>query len=235
MKIIIMISGRGSNMKALIKNGIKPISVMSDNRDAEGLCFAKTLGIDCFAAESKYIWMILPTMEPDLILLAGFMKILPKHITRQFTVLNIHPSLLPKHKGLHVHEKAIESGDEYSGCTIHLVDEKVDNGKIITQRIIQILDQDAKSLADSILEKEHEAYTKAVKIMLNKKPYKHGNVYDNIEKLSRLIIEAEPGYLYWENETLNFAKSAPEFPCIAVTPDDDLDIILKRLNNLVEF
>ena len=176
--IAIFISGRGSNLKSLIRQSkkknslIKIILVISNNPDAEGLKYAtkskiKTYGIK-FKNRSNFensSLQLLKKYNIDLLCLAGFMKILSGNFIKQFSkpILNIHPSLLPKYKGLNTHERALKNKDAFAGASIHKVTEKLDSGKVILQKKVKILKSDnLRSLKKKVLKIEHEIYPKAV-------------------------------------------------------------------------
>tara|TARA_B100001093_G_scaffold302419_1_gene288408 strand:- start:21 stop:602 length:582 start_codon:yes stop_codon:yes gene_type:complete len=178
IKTAVFISGTGSNLKSLIKfSKLKksPVSIdviISDNSKAKGLNFGKIFKIKkkVFNFKNKNIienkiLFELKKNKIHFICLAGFMKILSKNFIKKFKgqILNIHPSLLPKYKGLNTHEKAIKNKDEYSGCTVHFVNSKLDSGKIIIQKKVKIKKNDtAKSLAKKILVQEHKLYPRAI-------------------------------------------------------------------------
>ena len=182
IKTAIFISGTGSNLKSLIKfSKLKksPIiikTIISNNSKAKGLQYSKIYKIKkkVFdfknALSEKKVINELKKDNIDLICLAGFMKILSKNFINNFKgkILNIHPSLLPKYKGLNTHEKAIKNNDKYSGCTVHFVNSKLDSGKIINQKKVRIYKFDTpKSLAKRILIQEHKLYPAAIMKMLN--------------------------------------------------------------------
>ena len=177
-KTAVFISGTGSNLRSLIKfANLKksPISIsliVSNNFKSKGLQLAKIFKIKKKVfnfkkknlAEKK-ILVELKKNEIDLICLAGFMKILSKRFIKDFKgkILNIHPSLLPKFKGLNTHQRAIENNEKYSGCTVHFVSSKLDSGKIILQKKVKINKKDnAKTLAKKILIQEHKLYPRAI-------------------------------------------------------------------------
>tara|TARA_S200000501_G_scaffold321636_1_gene317144 strand:+ start:447 stop:1028 length:582 start_codon:yes stop_codon:yes gene_type:complete len=183
VKTAIFISGTGSNLKNLIKFSkfqYSPISVnliISNNPKSKGLKYAKMFMIkkkvfnfkQSTLAEKK-ILQILKKDEINLICLAGFMKILSKDFIQNFNgkILNIHPSLLPKYKGLNTHKKAIENKDKYTGCTVHHVTSKLDSGKIIIQKKIKIKKDDTpKKVAKKVLKEEHKLYPKAILKIFN--------------------------------------------------------------------
>ena len=179
IKCAVFISGNGSNLKSLIqftKKKNSPISIeliISDNPKAKGLKFGKNSKIlnkvfnfkNKIIAEKKIISEI-NNKKIKLICLAGFMRILSKNFIKRFKgkILNIHPSLLPKYKGLNTHQRAISNNEKYSGCTVHFVNSRLDSGKIILQKKVKISKFDtAKSLANKILIQEHKLYPKAIR------------------------------------------------------------------------
>ena len=174
----VFISGTGSNLKSLIKfSKLKksPISInliISNNSKSKGLEFGKTYKIkkkvfdfkNTLLAEKKILYE-LKKNKINLICLAGFMKILSKSFIKSFggKILNIHPSLLPKYKGLNTHERVIKNKDKYSGCTVHLVSAKLDSGKIINQKKVKINKSETPlTLAKKILIQEHKLYPEAI-------------------------------------------------------------------------
>ena len=182
IKTAIFISGTGSNLKSLIKfSKLKnsPIiikMIISNNSKAKGLQYSKIYKIKkkIFhfknALSEKKVINELKKDNIDLICLAGFMKILSKNFIKNFKgkILNIHPSLLPKYKGLNTHEKAIKNKDKYSGCTVHFVNSSLDSGKIINQKKVKIGRFDTpKTLAKKILIQEHKLYPAAIMKILN--------------------------------------------------------------------
>ncbi len=180
----IFISGNGSNMKNLIKYSKKKYSlinvdlVISSNKKSNAIRYLKKNKIDFKIFDFKQknkderkIFNILKKREIQLICLAGFMKILSKSFIKRFNgkILNIHPSLLPKYKGLNTHERAILNKEKFSGCTVHFVNSKLDSGKIIIQKKVKINKKDnPKSLSKKILKQEHLLYPKALKEILSR-------------------------------------------------------------------
>ena len=178
----VFISGTGSNLKSLIKfSKLKksPITigiVISNNPKSKGLKYAKinkikkrVFNLNSTLFEKKAI-NELKKNNINLICLAGFMKILSKSFIKNFNgkILNIHPSLLPKYKGLNTHVKAIKNKDKYSGCTVHLVNSKLDSGRIINQKKVRINKLDTpETLAKKILAQEHKLYPAAIMKLLN--------------------------------------------------------------------
>ena len=184
IKTAIFISGTGSNLKNLIKFSLKKVSpikvnlIVSNNVKAKGLKFAKLYKIkkkvynyDKKEISEKRILKDLNLNDIKLICLAGFMKILSKDFIRKFQgkILNIHPSLLPKYKGLNTYYRAIQNKERYSGCTVHLVSSKLDSGKIILQKKVKLSKKETPlSLQKKILKQEHKLYPKAInKIFAN--------------------------------------------------------------------
>ena len=178
VRTAVFISGSGSNLKSLIKfskTRRSPISVdliISDNSKAKGLNYAKIFKIKKkvykFNNKSLDESRLLSTLERqkiDMICLAGFMKILTKNFIKRFKgkILNIHPSLLPKYKGLNTHQRVLDNNEKYSGCTVHFVNSKLDSGKIILQKKVKISkNENELSLARKILVEEHKLYPKAI-------------------------------------------------------------------------
>jgi|TARA_B100001063_G_scaffold164888_1_gene153805 formyltetrahydrofolate-dependent phosphoribosylglycinamide formyltransferase len=183
IKTAVFISGKGSNLKNLIKfskTKKSPISIdliISNNFKAKGLVFGKMFKIKkkVFNFQNKFIseksiLLELKNNKIDLICLAGFMKIISKNFIKNFKgkILNIHPSLLPKYKGLNTHQRAIENNEKFSGCTVHYVSAKLDSGKIILQKKVKIKqNENKKSLEKRILAQEHKLYPKAILKVLN--------------------------------------------------------------------
>jgi formyltetrahydrofolate-dependent phosphoribosylglycinamide formyltransferase len=178
IKTAVFISGAGSNLKSLIKfSRLKksPISInliISNNPKSKGLSFAqifkikkKTYNFKRKIYTEKKILFDLKKNKIDLVCLAGFMKVLSKNFIKNFDgkILNIHPSLLPKFKGLNTHERAISNKEKYSGCTVHFVNSKLDSGKIILQNKVKISKNETpKTLSKKILIQEHKLYPKAI-------------------------------------------------------------------------
>ncbi len=183
IKTAVFISGTGSNLKSLIKfskHKKSPISInliVSDNPKSKGLQFGKRFQIKrkIFNFEKKSIAerkiiLELKKNKINLICLAGFMKILSKNFIKNFKgkILNIHPSLLPRFKGLNTHERVIKNNETYSGCTVHFVNSKLDSGKIILQKKVKIYKNDnPRSLSKKILIQEHKLYPKAILKIFN--------------------------------------------------------------------
>ena len=178
VKTAVFISGTGSNLKNLIKfskTKKSPITIdliFSNSNKAKGLKFAdqfnikkKIFNFNNIKIAEKKILVQLNKKNIKFICLAGFMKILSKNFLKRFDnkIINIHPSLLPKYKGLNTHEKAIKNKDKFAGCTVHHVTEKLDSGKIIMQKKIKITTKDSPvSLAKKVLKLEHKIYPAAI-------------------------------------------------------------------------
>ncbi|MBK9163300.1 MAG: phosphoribosylglycinamide formyltransferase [Acidobacteria bacterium] len=185
MKIGILISGRGTNMVALVEAvgsgeipGSEVAVVISDKADAAGLAKARTRGVDTLVIERNgrkreehdaEIVAALRERGVELVCLAGYMRLLSPLFVQAFPdrILNIHPSLLPAYPGLNVHERVLAAGEKRSGCTVHYVNEDLDAGPIILQREVPVLNGDTpETLSARILEQEHGTYVEAVKKIL---------------------------------------------------------------------
>ena len=175
----VFISGSGSNLNSIIKNSLKknfPIKislVISNNKNAYGINYAKNNKIKFKIINSKKMinfesktLIILKKNNIKLICLAGFMKVLSDKFIKDFKykILNIHPSLLPKYKGLDTHKRVLENNEKFSGCTVHYVTTKLDSGKIILKKKVKINKTDTeKILKRKILKEEHRLYPNAIK------------------------------------------------------------------------
>jgi len=179
IKTAVFISGRGSNLKNLIKFSKKkkfPLNInliVSNKKNAQGLIYAKKYNIkkkfinfSNLKNGEKNLIYLLKKEKINFICLAGFMMILSSNFIKKFKgkIINIHPSLLPKYKGLDTHNRVIENNEKFSGCTVHYVTSKLDSGKIILQKKIKIKKNDtSKTLEKKILQKEHILYPLAIK------------------------------------------------------------------------
>jgi len=180
--IVILISGRGSNMEAIVKAcaaegwPARIAAVISNRPDAAGLQFAASQGVATAVVDHKAfpdresfdaeLARVIDGFEPDLVVLAGFMRILTPGFTRHYEgrMLNIHPSLLPAFPGLHTHERAIEAGCRFAGATVHFVTAELDHGPMVAQAVVPVLDgDDASALAARVLTLEHRMYPAAVR------------------------------------------------------------------------
>ena len=174
----VFISGRGTNLKSLIKFSKKknsPINIkliISNTNKAKGLKYSKVYKIQKKVIDfknknvaEKKLLNLLSKKKIRFICLAGFMKILSKKFIKKFSgkIVNIHPSLLPKYKGLNTHQKALKNNEKYSGCTVHYVTDKVDSGKIILQKKVKIKRKDSlNTLTKKVLLEEHKLYPRAI-------------------------------------------------------------------------
>lgn len=185
-RIAVLVSGRGSNMRRIVEAcrsgeipGGEVVLVVSDQPGAKALEYCKDSGVPAKyvspgefktklegEAEQDYIRTVRGA-KPDLVVLAGFMRVVKPAFIRAFAgkIINIHPSLLPKYPGLHTHERAIESGDSEAGCTVHFVNEVVDGGKLIMQARVPILDGDTPDkLAARTLSMEHQVLPAVIRM-----------------------------------------------------------------------
>jgi phosphoribosylglycinamide formyltransferase-1 len=183
IKTAVFISGTGSNLKNIIKFSQQkksPITIdliFSNNNHAKGLKFAnqfnikkKVFNFKNFKNTEKNILIFLKKEKIKFICLAGFMKILSEEFIKKFNgkIINIHPSLLPKYKGLNTHSRAIDNKDKFAGCTVHYVAAKLDSGKIIIQKKIKIAARDTPTLlAKKVLKQEHKLYLSAIMKIFN--------------------------------------------------------------------
>lgn len=180
--VVVLLSGSGSNLQALIdslgaQQGHARIrAVVSNRADAYGLERAKAAGIDTAVLEhggfegreafDAALVALVDSFQPDLVVLAGFMRILSGNFVRHYhgRLLNIHPSLLPKYKGLHTHQRALDAGDAEHGCSVHFVTEELDGGPLVVQAVVPVAAQDtAQTLAQRVHQQEHLIYPLAVR------------------------------------------------------------------------
>lgn len=182
-RVVVFISGGGSNMLALAKAASEPafpaeiVAVISDKADAGGLAKAAALGIETFSfvrkdydskdAHEAAILTALESLSPDIICLAGYMRLLSATFINAYEgrIINIHPSLLPLFPGLHTHQRAIDAGMTEAGCTVHFVTEGMDEGPVILQAKVPVLAGDtAETLAARVLVEEHRTYPAALRL-----------------------------------------------------------------------
>ena len=180
--VVVLLSGTGSNLQALIdstRTGDSPVrirAVISNRADAYGLQRASAAGIDTAVLDHKAfdgreafdaaLVELIDGFAPQLVVLAGFMRILSAGFVRHYQgrLLNIHPSLLPKYKGLHTHQRALEAGDTEHGCSVHFVTEELDGGPLVVQAVIPVvLDDTPERLAQRVHSQEHAIYPLAVR------------------------------------------------------------------------
>jgi phosphoribosylglycinamide formyltransferase-1 len=211
VKLAVLVSGRGSNLQAIIDNiekgtlSAELAVVVSDQPDAYALERAKKHNIPAVHVSAKgfkgkrdeYDALLVKELQKrsvELVCLAGFMRIITPTLIKAFPnrILNIHPSLLPAFPGLHVQKKAIEHGAKFSGCTVHFVDEDMDTGPIIIQAVVPVLDSDTEdSLSERILKQEHKIYSRAIQLYAEGKLTIKGRrvfVSDNDDKSGQFLI-----------------------------------------------
>ena len=188
IRLVVLISGNGSNLQAIIDNianknlPAQIVAVISNKADAYGLERAKKAGIEQrilshkdFSDRQQYdraLKNLIDIYQPDLIILAGFMRILSNEFVEHYLhkMMNIHPSLLPKYKGLNTHQRAIDAGDKEHGCSVHFVTPELDDGPVILQAKVKIKDHDtAETLAKRVHEQEHIIYPEAIRLYAENK------------------------------------------------------------------
>jgi len=181
-RLVILISGRGSNMEAIVEAAAaehwaaQVVAVVSDRPDAAGLAWAAARGIQAVVVDrsqhavraefDRALLQAVQALQPDLVVLAGFMRILGEPFVRAFEgrLLNIHPSLLPAFPGLHTHRRALEAGCTVAGATVHFVTPALDHGPIVIQAVVPVLSGDTEAtLAARVLAREHQIYPLAVR------------------------------------------------------------------------
>lgn len=181
LPIVVLLSGSGSNLQAIIDaaQGDPPVeirAVISNRADAYGLERARSAGIPArvlshqeYADRESYdeaLMALIDSYQPQLVVLAGFMRILSANFVRHYEgrMLNIHPSLLPRHRGLHTHQRAIEAGDKEHGATVHFVVPELDAGPIVLQAKVAVESDDTEErLAQRVLQQEHRIYPQAIR------------------------------------------------------------------------
>lgn len=185
-RLVILISGRGSNMRSIVEAAnqgqldVDIAAVISNRPDAAGLEYAQQAGIDAQVIDHKLydsresfdaaMAEVIDSYQPDFVILAGFMRILTADFVEHFSgrLINIHPSLLPKFKGLHTHQRAIEAGETEHGASVHFVTAELDDGPVILQAKVPVLaDDDADTLAARVLEQEHLLYPAAIQKLVS--------------------------------------------------------------------
>jgi phosphoribosylglycinamide formyltransferase-1 len=206
-RIVILISGRGSNMEAITQRCAQErwpaqvVAVIANRPQATGLQFARAHGIDAavidhqrFSTRESFdaaLAEAIDAQRPDLVLLAGFMRILGDNFVRRYEgrMLNIHPSLLPAFPGLHTHRRAIEAGCKVSGATVHLVTPQLDHGPIVMQSVVPVLPDDSEaSLAARVLATEHRIYPQAVQWFVRGELRIEAGVVRHIDGTSQLLL-----------------------------------------------
>ncbi len=205
-RIVILISGRGSNMQAIQQACVaegwaaRVVGVVSNRADAAGLVFAAQRGIDTVVVDHKgfasreafddALAAAIDRFAPDLVALAGFMRILGARFVARYEgrFLNVHPSLLPAFTGLHTHRRAIEAGCKVAGATVHFVTAELDHGPIVMQAVVPVLAGDDESrLAARVLTVEHQIYPRAVSWFVEGKLRVAGGVVQHADGLSQLL------------------------------------------------
>lgn len=205
-RIAILISGRGSNMEAIVQRCAQErwpaeiVAVIANRPQAAGLAFAREHGIatavvdhTAFASRDTFDAALAETLDaqrPDLVVLAGFMRILGDEFVRRYEgrMLNIHPSLLPAFPGLHTHRRAIEAGCKASGATVHFVTPQLDHGPIVVQSVVPVLPGDSESsLAARVLATEHRIYPQAVRWFVSGQLRIDGGVVRQTEGAPQLL------------------------------------------------
>lgn len=203
MNLVVFISGRGSNLEALLKDqsGYQITHVIGNKKNIKGFEIAKQYAV----AHSFINWSdktqaetianeILSEEQPDLIVLAGFMKILSNDFVNQFKnkIINIHPSLLPAYPGLNTHQRVLDDKQTEHGASVHFVDGLLDHGKVVSQTVINVEKNDtADSLADRLIQKEHKLLIKTVGLIANKQIYwdKNQLLFNNNSLKKPIIIK----------------------------------------------
>lgn len=176
--IVILISGRGSNMRAIVDAALplRIAAIISNDPEAEGLAFARAKGLATavidhtrFDSRALFDLEVMRTIDaytPDLVVLAGFMRIFSADFVEHYAqrLINIHPSLLPAFPGLKTHQRALDMGVKIHGCTVHFVTADVDQGPIVAQAAVPVAQKDtAQSLAERVLQQEHQLYPRALR------------------------------------------------------------------------
>ena len=188
IRLVVLISGNGSNLQAIIDdiaNNNLPaqvVAVISNKADAYGLERAKQAGIEQrvlshqnYDSREQYdvaLKNLIDSFKPDLIILAGFMRILSNEFVNHYLqkMMNIHPSLLPKYKGLNTHQRVIDAGEKEHGCSVHFVTPELDDGPVILQATVEVKENDtAESLAKRVHEQEHQIYPEAIRLFAEKR------------------------------------------------------------------
>ena len=205
--IVILISGRGSNMEAIVRASAaegwpaKVAAVISNRADAAGLGFAKANGIATAVVEHKSfasreafdaaLAAAIDAFRPDVVALAGFMRILTPAFVQRYDgrLVNIHPSLLPLFPGLHTHRRAIEAGCKVAGASVHFVTADLDHGPIIGQAVVPVLADDTEeSLADRVLAQEHLLYPRAIRWLVEGRLALHAGVVRHVGGEAQLLV-----------------------------------------------
>jgi len=206
-RIVILISGRGSNMQAIVQAcaaegwPAQVVAVIANRPDAAGLAFAREHGVTAVGLDHKAhgsreafdaaLAAEIDRFEPHLVVLAGFMRILGEGFVQRYAgrLLNIHPSLLPAFPGLHTHQRAIDAGCKAAGATVHFVTPALDHGPIVMQSVVPVLPgDDEDQLATRILATEHVIYPRAVKWFVQGKLRQDGGLVQQLDGESQLLV-----------------------------------------------
>lgn len=208
-KIVILISGRGSNMEAIVQActnqgwAARVAAVISNEPDAPGLAYATKLGIATgvvahqdYGTREAFDDELARTIDgfgPDVVALAGFMRVLTPGFVRHYAgrLVNVHPSLLPAFPGLHTHRRALDAGAKITGATVHLVTDQLDHGPILIQAAVPVQPNDTEeTLSKRVLDKEHQIYPQAVRWMIEGTLRIQGNQVVQTEGEPQLLVEA---------------------------------------------
>src|SRR5438105_4530229 len=206
-RIVILLSGRGSNMQAIVERcaaegwPARVVGVVSNKADAAGLAWAAERGIATASVDHKAfqtreafdaeLARVIDLWGPDLLVLAGFMRILGAGFVRHYEgrMLNVHPSLLPAFTGLHTHRRAIEAGCKLAGATVHFVTAELDHGPIIAQAVVPVLSDDTEStLAARVLAREHRLYPQALRWLVHDELHVEHGIVKQLRGQSQLIL-----------------------------------------------
>ncbi len=206
-RIVILLSGRGSNMQAIVERcaeegwNARVVGVASNRPGAAGLAWAAERGIATAALDHREhasreafdaeLARVIDLWAPDLVVLAGFMRILGNDFVRRLEgrLLNIHPSLLPAFAGLHTHRRAIEAGCKLAGATVHFVTPELDHGPIVAQAVVPVLPgDDEQSLSDRVLVQEHRIYPLAVRWFVEGRLRTEAGVVTQLDGASQLFL-----------------------------------------------
>jgi phosphoribosylglycinamide formyltransferase 1 len=210
--IVVLISGRGSNMEAIVRACIderwdaRIAAVLSNRADAAGLAFARERGIAAevvdhraFATRDAFDSALGERIEkhgPDVVALAGFMRILGAAFVRRFDgrLVNVHPSLLPAFPGLETHRRALEAGCKASGASVHFVTAELDHGPIIAQAVVPVLaDDDVGALAARVLVQEHRLYPRAISWLVDDRLERRGGIVRHRDGALQLLLPGDAG------------------------------------------
>ncbi len=232
-------------MESLAKN-VDVQAVVCNVPGAAGIKTAQDMGIECVVESAMDgIVSVLDSLDPDLVCMAGFMRILPSRVTERYSVMNIHPSLLPLFPGLHAQRQAVEGSVKYSGCTVHMADAGVDTGRIILQDAVPVMPGDTEdTLSDRIILREHEAYVRAVRLFLARsdlgtpEPDSNSMMFDDAGNAAASAVGCGRVAYLWNGGGGTFAvseRSPADTPCVVSVPGDGADVVSARLRNLVDW